>query len=152
MKMLLERGFLIIEKIRDILRDLGDDPDELCPYAQPDVPFMVRVEALMHDTCNTAEAAAKLLISEKNEMGIEHFGEEAWAAMPEERRRTFDVDCGNHTRQLPIVAFRRKAKKYIEPLLGQFRAEAMAGLGFGARIELDVESLVRSLTKLLDLT
>ena len=143
---------MIVEKIRDILRDLGEDPDELCPYAQPDVPPLVRVEALMHDTCATAEAAAKLLMSEKDEMGIEHFGEEAWAAMPEDRRRTFDVDCANHTRQLSGVAFRRRAKKYIEILLSDFRAEAIAGLGFGARIELDVESLVRSLTKLLDLT
>jgi hypothetical protein len=35
----------------------------------------------MHDTCTTAEAAAKLIIAEKNEQGIEHFGEEAWAVV-----------------------------------------------------------------------
>ena len=94
---------------------------------------------------------AKRFIAEKNEQGIEHFGEEAWAEMPEERRKTFDVDCVNHTRQLPGVAFRRLARKYIEPLLKDFQADAMATLGFNARIELDVESLVRSLTKLLDI-
>jgi hypothetical protein len=145
-----ERGRLMVEKVRDIIYDLGENPDEFCPIAEGDKPWLVRLEALMHDTCNTAEAAAQSIIDEKGQKGIEFFGEEAWAALPVEARATFDVDCSNHTRQLASFQYRRMSKPLLESLLHDFQGEVRSQLGPCMRVELDSECLIRSLAKLLD--
>ena len=112
----------MVEKVRDIFYDLGENPDEFCPIAEGDKPWLVRLEALMHDTCNTAEAAAQSIIDEKEQKGIEFFGEEAWAALPVEARATFDVDCSKEqphspARQFPVPPYVEAAPRVPAPRL-----------------------------------
>ena len=95
-------------ELRDILRTLGLDPDEFLPIRLGEGPFIAHMKATMRDTCNTARAASRRIIEEKNLAGIAHFGEEVWEGLPPQLRETFDGDCCNHLRQLPVAEYLRK--------------------------------------------
>ncbi len=104
----------------------------------------------MHDTCATAIAAARRIIEAKNAAGVEFYGAEGWAALDPSQRETFDVLCFNHTRQLPVTAYNRLSKVLLEELLAPYAAEVRGVLGPQSRVELDGESLLRSIAKLVD--
>ena len=75
-----------------------------------DAPFLTRLGALMHDTCATANLAAKRIIEAKNELGVATFGAAGWATLSPKDRETFDGLCANHTRQRPVTAYDRLSK------------------------------------------
>jgi hypothetical protein len=104
----------------------------------------------MHDTCNTANKAAKLIIEAKNEAGVAFYGEAVWAEMSQEDRQIFDGLCCNHTRQLPVTAYDRLSKMEMENCLKPFADDLRAKMGPMARVELDGLSFMRSISKLLD--
>ena len=74
-KTLFDRGFDIVAKLRAILDKNDHDVDEFLPMTS-EAPFITRLGALMHDTCATANLAAKRIIEAKNEAGIATFGAE----------------------------------------------------------------------------
>ena len=117
-----ERGRLMVEKVRDIIYDLGENPDEFCPIAEGDKPWLVRLEALMHDTCNTAEAAAQSIIDEKGQKGIEFFGEEAWAALPVEARATLTWTAATTLASSPVSSTAVCRSRSSSPCSTTFRA------------------------------
>ena len=148
-KALFERGQETVKTLRAIITENGHDADIVLPL-HSEFPLLTRLGGLMHDTCNTANAAAKLIIEAKNEMGILAFGAAEWAALPPEMRETFDAKCFNHTRQLPITAYDRLSKAALHELLERYAAEVRAMMGPSARVELDGPSFMRSFSKLLD--
>ena len=117
-KTLLDRGFDIVKELRAILDKNGHDADESLPL-KSDAPFLTRLGALMHDTCATANLAAKRIIEAKNELRVATFGAAGWVTLSPEYRETFDGLCANHTRQLPVTAYDRlsKAKAALHELL-----------------------------------
>ena len=48
----------IVKELRSNLIELGHDPDEFLPV-KSDAPFITRLGAIMHDTCNTANRTAR---------------------------------------------------------------------------------------------
>ena len=146
---LFDRGASIIEKLRTILVDNGHAADEFLPL-KSSAPLLTGLCGLMHDTCATANAAAKRIIDAKNAAGIEFYGAEGWAALDPSQRETFDVLCFNHTRQLPVTAYNRLSKVLLEELLAPYATEVRGVLGPQSRVELDGESLLRSVAKLVD--
>ena len=149
MKTLFERGFDIVKELRAILDQNGHDADESLPM-KSDAPFLTRLGALMHDTCATANLAAKRIIEAKNELGVATFGAAGWATLSPEDRETFDGLCANHTRQLPVTAYDRLSKAALHELLQHFADEVRQAMGPTARVELDGPSFMRSVSKLLD--
>ena len=102
----------------------------------------------MHDTCNTANLVAKKLAVLKQESGEEYFGVEGWASMKVNQTGMLDFLCANHTRNLHISAFNRLFKKYLCECLGtEFNVASKNSVG-GGRLEMDGESLLRSMCKL----
>ena len=152
MKTLCLRGKDIVKRVRAILVANQHDPDKYLPHksVESDEPYIAGLGALMHDTCNTASKAAKLIIEAKNAAGVAFYGEAGWAAMPLEDRETFDGLCFNHTRQLPVTAYDRLSAAELAKLLGPLAGELRAKMGPLARIVLDGLSFMRSLSKLLD--
>jgi len=150
-KQLFERGERIVFELRDILRSLGLDPDEFLPIRLGEGPFIAHMRATMKDTCNTARAASNRIIEEKNLAGIAHFGEEVWEGLPPLLRETFDGDCCNHLRQLPVAEYLRKVGTALQELLKDYADEARKMMGPQTRIELDGQSLLRSCAKMLDI-
>ena len=120
-KTLFDRGAMIVEDLRAILTDNGHDADVYLPF-KSSAPFLTNLQAVMHDTCATANAAARRIIEAKNSAGIAFYGEEAWAALNPSERETFDGLCFNHTRQLPVTAYNRLSKAVLEELLAPYGA------------------------------
>ena len=83
-------------------------------------------------------------------MGVATFGAAGWATLSPEDRKTFDGLCANHTRQLPVTAFDRLSKAALHELLQPFADEVHKTMGPTARVKLDGPSLMRSISKLLD--
>ena len=108
-KTLFDRGFDIVKELRAILDKNGHDADESLPM-KSDKLFLNRLGALMHDTCATANLAAKRIIEAKNELGVATFGAAGWATLSPEDRETFDGLCANHTRQRPVTAYDRSPR------------------------------------------
>jgi hypothetical protein len=98
--------------------------------------------------CNTANATARKLADLVQSKGREHFGEAAWAELPEEDRCVLDYLCGNHTRGLPVDAFNRLFETYLNDNLGSEFAAAAAASGGRSRLEKSGTALLRSLAKL----
>ena len=107
MKTLFERGFDIVKKLRAILDKNGHDADESLPM-KPDTPFLTRLVALMHDTCATANLAARRIIEAKSSWGCDLRGAERATLSPEDRE-TFDGLCA-YDRQLLVTAYDRPSK------------------------------------------
>ena len=77
---------------------------------------LLKLMSEMHDTCNTANAVVPILGRKKEANGKAVLGEEAWAALPEEKRSLGDWLCGNHTRGLPVDAFNRNFEGCLRAL------------------------------------
>ena len=138
------RGQVAVNALRS---DLGELADDLVPLRKGGVRFL-KVMALMHDTCNTANLAAKKLIELKEESGREAIGDEAWDAKPESVTKMLDYLCANHTRNLHVAAFNRRFKKLLEESLGEDFDKASSQGGGATRLEKDGPSLLRSMCKL----
>ena len=136
-------------ELRSNLIELGHDADEFLPL-KLDAPFITRLGAIMHDTCNTTNKAARLIIEAENEAGVATFGAAGWASLPPEERETFDGLCANHTRQQPVTAYDRLSAAEMGTLLKSFAKEVRLKMGPTARVELDGPSFLRSIAKLLD--
>ena len=102
----------------------------------------------MHDTCNCANAAARLLGDLKRESGVEELGAEAWAALPSSKTKMLDFLCANHTRNLPVDAFVHLFEKYLNAVLGDEFVKAAAAAEGTARIAKDGKALIRAICKL----
>jgi hypothetical protein len=73
----------------------------------------------MHDACNTTNVVVPILGRKKEANGKAVLGEEAWAALPEEKRSLGDWLRGNHTRGLPVDAFNRNFEGCLAAQLGE---------------------------------
>ena len=117
-KTLFDRGASIIEELLTILVDNGHAADEFLPL-KTSAPLLSGPWGLMHDTCTTANAAAKRIVEVKNAAGIEFYGAERWAALDPLERETFDVLCFNRTRQSspspPTTASPRRCSRSCSP-------------------------------------
>ena len=146
-KTLFDRGASIINELRTTLVDNGHAADEFLPR-KSSATLLSGLCDLMHDTCATANEAR--IVEAKNAASIEFYGAERWAALDPSERETFDVLCFNHTRQLPVTAYNRLSNALLEELLAPYAAEVRGVLGPQSRVELDGDSLLRSVAKLLD--
>ena len=89
-----------------------------------------------------------MIREEKAQSGRDYYGEEARNAQSDEEKHTSDFLCGNHTRNLPVVAFNRLFNGFLSEELGdEFESATAAGNG-RARLEKCGASLLRSITKL----
>jgi len=70
-----KRGQFIVMFLRAWLAKNGYDPDEYIPLEGGGAKLH-KLRAVMHDTCNAANASAQLIIEAKNASGVEHFGAE----------------------------------------------------------------------------
>ena len=83
---LFGRGMEIVKELRRILTELRFDADEFLPL-ESEAPLIIGLKAIMHDTCNTANLAAKRIIEAKNEAGVATFGAAGWPRTRRRRRR-----------------------------------------------------------------
>jgi hypothetical protein len=68
--------------------ELGDAlADEVLPMKNGGV-LLHKLQSTMHDACNGANLAARLIALKKEASGAEYFGEEAWAAKGDEEKAT----------------------------------------------------------------
>ena len=129
--------------------ELGDAlADEVLPMKNGGV-LLHKLQSTMHDTCNGANLAARLIALKKEASGAEYFGEEAWAATSDEEKATSDYLCGNHSRNLPVAAFTRLFSDFLTEDLGaDFEAAVAAGNDRAGLFEKDGPAFVRSIAKL----
>ena len=104
----------------------------------------------MHDTCNAANASAKLIIEAKNASGVGHFGAEVWANMPESVTSTFDGSCFHHTVELPIAAYNRLVATFIAATGLSKEFAELKSLNPMTRLEVDGMSVLLNIAKLPD--
>ena len=83
---LFGRGMEIVKELRRILTELGFDADGFLPL-ESEAPLIIGLKAIMHDTCHTANLAAKRIIEAKNEAGVATFGAAGWPRTRRRRRR-----------------------------------------------------------------
>ena len=69
---------------------------------------------MLHDTCNTANAVAALVVEGAGQSSEAYFGKEEWGAPPAYARKTIDSLCGNHSRGLGPAAFYRYFAAWVE--------------------------------------
>ena len=112
-EIMFKRGQIIVIRLRSLLAAAGHNPDDYIPLVDGGC-LLHMLRALMHDTCNAANAAARAIIAAKVRAGEEHFGAEVWAALPESTRETFDGGYHNHTMQLPWAEYDRMVKEWIK--------------------------------------
>ena len=87
-----KRGQIIVMRLRGLIAAAGHNPDEYNPLAGAG-SLVYKLCALMHGTCNAANAAARAIVAAKVRAGEAQFGVEAWAALPESVRETHDGGC-----------------------------------------------------------
>jgi hypothetical protein len=139
------RGQAAVALVRD---KLGPElADKHVPLRKGGVNYL-KTGATMHDTCNTANKSAVYLADLKEAAGIETYGAERWAEMPEEDTTMLDHLCGNHTRNLPIDAFNRLFQDFLEKNYGDDFAECEGKSGKHARLEKCGKLFLRSVCKL----
>jgi hypothetical protein len=135
------------EACKLVRAELGDDADEILLLTNGGV-LLHKLQSTMHDTCNGANLAARLIALKKELSGEEYHGAEAWAAMSDEEKATTDFLCGNHSRNLPVAACSRLFSNFLTEELGaDFEVAVAAGNG-RARLEKDGPAFVRSIAKL----
>ena len=91
-------------RLRGLIAAAGHNPDDYIPLVDGG-PLVHKLCAMIHDTYNAANAAVRAIAAAKVWAGEAHFGVEAWGALPESVRKTFDGGCHNHTMQLPFKLF-----------------------------------------------
>ena len=85
--------------------------------------------------CAGANKTASVLAAVKEFSGRKVHGDLAWEDMEEEDKVLLDSLCGNHTRNLPPVAFNRLFEKYLSDKLGNEFEMAVRATGCRARLE-----------------
>ena len=85
--------------------------------------------------CAGANKTASLLAALKEFSGRKFYGDLEWEHMPEDKRKLLDSLCGNHTRNLPSVAFNRLFETYLQDKLGNDFEMAVKATGGRARLE-----------------
>ena len=73
--------------------------------------LLYKLLAIMHSTCNTANAAARAIVAAKVRASEAHCGVEEWEALPESTRETFGGSCHNRTMQLYMADYDRWVKE-----------------------------------------
>ncbi len=92
----------------DIVREeLGPDEAELYAPIKHGGVQLHKLQAVMHDTCNTANKTARLAYTLRETSGQLFYGYDNWEARAEEDKPWFDFLCGNHTRNLPMDEFNK---------------------------------------------
>ena len=140
-----DRGQAAIVMLRE---ELGEKADDLVPLGQGGV-LLLKLQSVMHDTCNTANAVPALLEARKGVSGEQFFGAAVWNTYGKQEKKLYNYFCGNHTRNLPIDAYNRRFEKWISAELGEQFAAAAAATGPTARLEKCGLSLLRSMIKLV---
>ena len=107
-----------------------------------------KILSLMHDTCNTANLAATKLADLKRESLESNYSAEEIAGMSKEQVNTLDFLCANHTRQLPVAAYRRRADTWLADELKEDIAKAKIDYP-NARLETTGSSFLYSIQKLI---
>jgi hypothetical protein len=140
-----ERGRACVELVRE---ELGPDlEDTLAPLKDGGL-MLHKIFGIMHDTCATANLVAELIASAQNEDGRDHFGLDAWDGKDNKAKPMFDFLCGNHTRNLLAVRFKKRHDQYLEAELGEALRAAKTASGGRARLECSGTNFLRSLCKL----
>ena len=85
---------------------------------------------------------ASLVEALKEFSGRKVWGDEDWVNMPESRRKLLDSLCGNHTRNLPTVAFNRRFEEHLKEKLGEEFDMAVKKSGTRARLEASGSALL----------
>ena len=98
-----KRGQIIVMRLRGLIAAAGHSPGDYIPLVDGGC-LVHKLCALVHGTCNAANAAARATVAAKVRAGEgeAHFGVDAWAALLESVRETSGSGCHNHTTQLPF--------------------------------------------------
>jgi hypothetical protein len=105
-----ERGQHLVTLVR---AELGEQADALVPLTNGGV-VLAKLQGVMHDTCNTANAIARRVKAIRDDSGINLFGVEAWQEMEGDSVGWQDFLCGNHSRNLHFDAFNRLFTAYMK--------------------------------------
>ena len=119
-----------------------------CPKVDGGV-MLHKLRALMHDTCNAANAAAREIARRKTISGQDYFTKEVWESMDKKYTTTLDFLCGNHTRQLPITAYIRLVDKWLHREVGPTMIEIKQKVNPMLRVETNSCSLRHAMQKQL---
>jgi hypothetical protein len=140
-----ERGRAAVQIVRD---ELGlDFQDILAPLTDGGV-MLHKIFGVMHDTCNTANLVADLMVKLRDAVGREFKGDDEWDGLENKAKPMFDFLCGNHTRNLLAVRFEQRHDKFLETELGEALRAARTASGGRARLECSGTNFLRSLCKL----
>ena len=93
--------------------ELGDQADALVPLTNGGI-VLAKLQGVMHDTCNTANAIARRVKALRDDSGKHLYGVEEWHAMEGYVVGWQDFLCGNHSRNLHFDAFNRNYTAHMK--------------------------------------
>ena len=127
--------------------ELGGEADTYVPLTNGGVQLH-KLRGVMHDTCVTANLAAKMIGDLRELSGQLQFGYDEWEHKAKEDKPWFDFLCSNHVRNLPIDEFNRLYEAYIKTHLGADLAQISHDGNGRTRVEASGLLLLRSLCRL----
>ena len=122
---------------------LGGDSDELVPIVDGGVR-MHKNKSVMHDTCNAANATARLIKKASLKDLKDFFSAAQLAALPAHLKLCLDLLCSNHLRVLPLVQYERFVDARIAAHLKQFLEKVSSF----QRLEPRLDSTLRATNKM----
>ena len=96
-----KRGQIIVMRLRGLIAAAGHSPGDYIPLVDGGC-LVHKLCALVHGTCNAANAAARAIVAAKVRAGKAHFGVEAWAPLPKPVRETLYGGCHNQPWSCPL--------------------------------------------------
>jgi hypothetical protein len=107
-----------------------------------------KLQAVMHDTCNTANKVARLAKELRDASGQLHFAYDEWERIVAENKPWFDFLCANHARNLPMDELTRLFQIYITNELGDAMKAIQVQSSGRSRVEATGILVLRSLCRL----